>query len=193
MEPYPGGTFFEVAWLQGRLAEYLTACERLGFRLVEVSDGTVHLPAGERQAAIRAAAERGFQVITEVGKKDGEEELDPVAALRQIGLDLEAGAVKVIVEGRESGKGVGIFDRSGQVKSDDLEILTAGLADPDRLMWETPMKEQQQEMITRFGPNVNLGNIAPADVIALEALRRGLRGDTLKLALLEALVEGEAT
>lgn len=151
--------------------------------LIEVSDGTITLSAEERQAIIRAARDRGLAVITEVGKKDGAADLDPVFALRQVNADLEAGASKVIVEGRESGKGVGIYNRQGQVKTDDLEILVAGIPDPHVLMWETPLKEQQQAMIARFGPNVNLGNIAPADVIALEALRRGLRGDTLKLIL----------
>lgn len=183
VEPYPGGTFLEVAWVQGKLPEYLTACERLGFRLIEVSDGTIPLSAEEREAAIRSARDRGFAVITEVGKKDDAACLDPLFALRQISADLEAGASKVIVEGRESGKGVGIYDKQGQVKDDDLEILVAGVADPAILMWETPIKEQQQEMISRFGPNVNLGNISPADIIAVEALRRGLRGDTLKLVL----------
>ncbi|MFZ5823108.1 MAG: phosphosulfolactate synthase [Bacillota bacterium] len=190
VEPYPGGTFLEVAWLQGRLAEYLRVCDRLGFRLVEVSDGTITLTPAERQAIIRAARDWGFAVITEIGKKDDEVDLDPIQALRQIRADLEAGATKVIVEGRESGKGVGIYDAAGKAKEDDLEIIVAGLESPDVLMWETPMKEQQQAMITRFGPNANLGNIAPADVIALEALRRGLRGDTLKLALTQPAVRG---
>jgi phosphosulfolactate synthase len=186
VEVYPGGTFFEVAWLQGKLIEYLRVCERLGFRLVEVSDGTIALPAPDRAAAIRCARDRGFGVITEVGKKDGAYELDPLEALSQIGADLDAGASKVIVEGRESGRGVGIYDRQGQVKDGALEIIVSGVADPTALMWEAPLKEQQQGLIARFGPNVNLGNVAPADLIALEALRRGLRGDTLKLVLEEA-------
>lgn len=190
VEPYPGGTFLEVAWLQGRLAEYLAACDRLGFRLVEVSDGTISLTPAERERIIQTARDWGFAVITEVGKKDGEVDLDPLDARRQIRADLEAGAVKVIVEGRESGKGVGIYDEAGRAKQEDLEILVAGLDDPAVLMWETPVKEQQQAMITRFGPNANLGNIAPSDVIALEALRRGLRGDTLKLVLSQPAMRG---
>ncbi len=190
VEPYPGGTFMEVAWLQGRLPEYLAACERAGFRYVEISDGTVTLTADERQRAIEAAREMGFAVITEIGKKDGELDLDPVEALRQIEADLQAGAGKVIVEGRESGKGVGIYDAKGRPKADELEQIVAGLTDPCVLMWETPMKEQQQAMITRFGPNVSLGNINPVDVVALEALRRGLRGDTLKLTLADDPVRG---
>lgn len=192
VEPYPGGTFLEVAWQQGRLGEYLAACGRLGFQMIEVSDGTITLSPAERQAIIRAARERSFTVITEVGKKDGQSDLDPLDAIRQVRADLEAGATKVIVEGRESGKGVGIYDRSGHLKEDDLEILVAGVPDAAVLMWETPMKEQQREFIARFGPNVNLGNIAPTDVIALEALRRGLRGDTLKLAL-EPVLGGGGT
>lgn len=190
VEPYPGGTFMEVAWLQGRLPEYMATCRRLGFTLIEVSDGTITLSPEERQAIIWAARDRGLDVITEVGKKDGETDLDPLDALRQIRADLEAGATKVIVEGRESGRGVGIYDRSGHLKQDDLDILVAGVEDPAVLMWETPLKEQQQGMIARFGPEVNLGNIAPGDVVALEALRRGLRGDTLKLAIAPETVGG---
>lgn len=190
VEPYPGGTFLEVAWLQGRLPEYLDTCERCGFRYVEVSDGTVTLAQEERLRAIDLARSRGLRVITEVGKKDGEVELDPLDAIRQIEADRKAGASKVIVEGRESGKGVGIYDAKGNPKADEMEQIVAGLTDRSILMWETPMKEQQQAMITRFGPNVSLGNIAPADVIALEALRRGLRGDTLKLVLPEAILGG---
>lgn len=185
VDAYPGGTFFEIAWLQGKLSEYVTTCERLGFPLIEVSDGTIELTPDQRREAIQAVRDRGLSVITEVGKKDGTP-LDPLSALQQIQADLEAGATKVILEGRESGKGAGIYDRQGQLDQEDLELLLAGLPDPSAIMWEAPLKEQQQALIALFGPNVSLGNVAPADLLALEALRRGLRGDTLKLALASA-------
>jgi len=182
VEPYPGGTFLEVAVLQGRLDAYLEASWELGFRTVEVSDGTIDLGPRAREMAIRSARALGFTVIAEVGKKDGAQELDPAAALAQLQGDLEAGAAKVILEGRESGKGVGIYDREGRLKMGAAERLAAGLPDPGVIMWEAPLKAQQQELIALFGPNVNLGNVAPDEVIALEALRCGLRSDTLRLA-----------
>lgn len=183
VEPYPGGTFFEVAVIQGRLEAYLAATWELGFRTVEVSDGTIDLSPQERERAIRTARAFGFTVITEVGKKDGAQELDPVWARAQIEADLAAGAARVILEGRESGKGVGLYDRDGRLKPGVLEQLASGLPDLSAVMWEAPLKAQQQELIARFGANVNLGNVPPDEVIALEALRRGLRGDTLRLAI----------
>lgn len=182
IDVYPGGTFLEIALTQGRLDDYLRRCKEVGFTHIEVSDGTIDLDPGARREAIAKAREYDFPVITEVGKKDGAP-LDPGEALEQVLADLEAGAAKVILEGRESGKGAGIYDARGKLQDDDLERLVQGLPDPDVLMWEAPLKEQQEQLITRFGPNVNLGNIKPEDALALEALRLGLRGDTLKLAL----------
>ncbi|GAH69578.1 unnamed protein product, partial [marine sediment metagenome] len=98
--------------------------------------------------------------------------------------DLEEGVFKVIVEAREAGKGVGIYDRDGKVKEDEIEAILAGVRNSDTLIWEAPIKNQQQYLILRFGPNVNLGNVPPDDILALEALRNGLRGDTLKRAYL---------
>lgn len=190
VEPYPGGTFLEAALLQGRLEAFLAATWDLGFRAVEVSEGTIDLDHRDRERAIRAARNMGFTVITEVGKKDGSQELDPAAALSRIEADLAAGAAKVIVEGRESGKGVGLYDREGRLKLGLLERLVAGLPDPGAIIWEAPLKAQQEELIARFGVNVNLGNVPPEEVIALEALRCGLRGDTLRLAIEGALPGG---
>lgn len=153
---------------------------------IEVSDGTIHLSAGERERIIHLARGAGLTVITEVGKKDADSELDPDEALAQIQADLAAGASKVILEGRESGAGAGIYDKARRLKTGPLEQIVAGVADPTLLMWEAPLKPQQEEFIARFGSNVNLGNIAPADVLAVEALRTGLRGDTLRLALARA-------
>lgn len=180
---YPGGTFLEVALTQNALAQYLETARSFGFDFIEVSDGTITMTQAERRAAIEAALAAGFQVITEVGKKDGAVELAVDEALSQIRADLALGAAKVIVEGRESGKGVGIYDKAGRLKADYLDELAGGLPDPSVLMWEAPLKVQQEELIIRFGPNVNLGNIQPGEAIALEALRTGLRGDTLKVAL----------
>lgn len=189
---YPGGTFLEVAITQGALEPYLRRARELGFTHIEVSDGTITMTPDQRREAISMARSLGFPVITEVGKKDGESELDPEEALRQIEADLDAGAIKVIVEGRESGRNAGIFDANGKVKGDDLERLAGSLPDPSILMWEAPLKSQQEALIARFGSNVNLGNIATDEVLAVEALRLGLRGDTLKLALETAAAEGRS-
>jgi phosphosulfolactate synthase len=187
---YPGGTFLEIAITQGALAPYLERAKDLGFTHIEVSDGTIDLDPGARREAIALARSYGFPVITEVGKKEGGAPLDPAEALAQIQADLEVGAVKVIVEGRESGKNAGLLDASGKFRTDDLERLVGGLSDPGVLMWEAPQKAQQEELIARFGPNVNLGNIPPDEVLALEGLRQGLRGDTLRLALERAATGG---
>jgi phosphosulfolactate synthase len=182
VEAYPGGTFFEVAHHQGALKAYLERCWQLGFRWVEVSDGTIDLPQPDRTASIRAAGEAGFHVITEVGKKDGRP-LTPQAIVDQVAVDLQAGAARVIVEGRESGKGVGLYDAEGGLETAALQSVLSLVPDPDRLVWEAPQKGQQEMLIARLGPNVNLGNIPPSDCLALEAMRVGLRGDTFRLAL----------
>jgi phosphosulfolactate synthase len=93
------------------------------------------------------------------------------------------GALLVIVEAREAGRGVGIFDKSGAVDESEVDQIVSGVADLDKLMWEAPIKNQQQYLILRFGNNVSLGNVPTTDILALEALRQGLRGDTLKRAL----------
>ncbi|HHW13551.1 MAG TPA: phosphosulfolactate synthase [Firmicutes bacterium] len=183
VDVYPGGTFLEVALLQGRLERFVEEACRLGFTALEVSDGTIALSPAERLRAIRAGRGAGLTVLTEIGKKDSSSQ-PPLAFLReQMARDLEAGVTHVIVEGRESGKGVGVYAADGTVREVDVENLLSGLSDPFLLVWETPLKKQQETMIARFGPDVNLGNIPPQEVLAVEALRRGLRGDTLRLYL----------
>ncbi len=178
----PGGTFLEVAIWQKSLDAYLKRARELGFSAIEVSDGTIDIGKDTRKEAIERALDLGFKVVTEVGKKDPAEapSLDLIHDL--IREDLAWGAFKVIIEAREAGKGVGIFDQEGETKGDEIDrVLASGVAVED-LIWEAPLKNQQQDLILRFGPNVNLGNIPPEEVLALEALRQGLRGDTLKRA-----------
>lgn len=182
VEAYPGGTFCEVALYQGALPQYLARCQALGFRWIEVSDGTIDLEPKQRAAAIEAARKAGFQVLTEIGKKDGRR-LAISLICEQVARDLEAGANWVIMEGRESGTGVGLYDQKGRLDEDSLERVLEAVLDPGRLVWEAPQKAQQEQLITRIGPNVNLGNIPPGDLLALEAMRQGLRGDTFRLAL----------
>ncbi len=186
---YPGGTFLEIAMLQGSLDQFLDRAKDLGFSTIEVSDGTIPMTDEERRTAILKSLERGFRVISEVGKKDPRDRVPQSRILEQVAQDLETGVFKVIVEGRESGKGVVIYDKDGHVDEDELEGLVQGVADPTRLIWEAPLKNQQQALILRFGSNVNLGNVHPDEILALEALRVGLRGDTLRASLVNPLLK----
>jgi len=181
---YPGGTFLEIAVLQGKLKEYLAFVKQAGFTAVEVSDGTVSIPPAVREKAICTAAEMGLKVLTEVGKKDPRDKTGIDFYIGQIQSDLRNGAFRVIIEGRESGKNAGFYDREGRFIPGEAEKILSSVTDPRLLIWEAPLKEQQQELILRFGPDVNLGNVSPFDVLALEALRVGLRGDTLRKAYL---------
>ena len=186
IEIMPGGTFLEVAVWQGVVDDYLGRAKDLGFSAIEVSDGTIEIGPKIRADVIKKCLDRGFRVITEVGKKDPKD-IVPIALVHQlIAEDIEHGAFKVIIEAREAGRGVGIFDQDGRTRKDEIENIIAGVAEPDVLIWEAPLKNQQQDLIMRFGPNVNLGNIAAEEILALEALRQGVRGDTLKKAYLDS-------
>jgi phosphosulfolactate synthase len=178
----PGGTFQEVCVWQGTFDRYLARAEALGFNAVEVSDGTIAMDARTREAVIRKAVRAGFRVITEVGKKDPGEALSMRAMAEEAERDLVLGAFMVLVEAREAGRGVGVMDAHGVPLDAEIDALVAGVKEPACLIWEAPLAAQQRHFILRFGPNVSLGNVAPEDVLALEALRCGLRGDTLKRA-----------
>lgn len=176
----PGGTFLEVAYWQKNVTSYLERAKILGFTAIEVSDGTIDISPTHRQEIIKQALDKGFKVITEVGKKDPKQVL-PISLIHElINSDAESGAFKVIIEAREAGRGVGIYDAEGQIKEEEIDHIVAGVNDPEVLLWEAPLKNQQQGLIIRWGVNVNLGNIPPDEVLALEALRQGLRGDTLR-------------
>ncbi len=180
----PGGTFGEVALWQRSYDRYLARARELGFTAIEVSDGTIELDARTRHEAIAQAVKAGFRVLSEVGKKDPAD-AQPMAVLADVvNADLDHGAFMVIMEAREAGKGVGIYDASGLPREAEIDAFLKGVKTPDRILWEAPLGPQQRYLVLRFGPNVNLGNVAPEDILALEALRCGLRGDTLKRAWL---------
>jgi phosphosulfolactate synthase len=183
VDVYPGGTFLEVTVWQNKYAAYLERAKELGFSTIEVSDGTIEMSLNQRANCIKRALDAGFKVVSEVGKKSPDEKVATAEMHKQIAHDLELGVLFVIVEAREGGKGVGVMDASGAVDEQEVEAIVAGVDDPSKLMWETPIKNQQQFMILKFGNNVNLGNIPFTDVLAMEALRQGLRGDTLKRAI----------
>lgn len=180
---FPGGTFLEIAVAQGKLQEYLRITGELGYTAVEVSDGTINMSPAIREEAIKRATDMGLIVFSEVGKKDERDNVELIGLGEIIARDLQNGAFKVIVEGRESGKSVVIYDNKGDIKEKELEILIRGIPDINSILWEAPLKQQQCELIMNFGPNVNLGNIQPSEVLAVEALRRGLRGDTFRICI----------
>lgn len=180
---YPGGTFLEIAVVQNKVDEFLHRAKELGFSAIEVSDGTISMSPEMRRNIIRKACSLGFHVLTEVGKKDPEQNVGTEDIVNQIQTDLDSGASKVIVEARESGKNIGVFDSKGAILKDIFVEIISGIHDQTKVIWEAPLKSQQQELILQFGPNVNVGNISPTEILALEALRVGLRSDTLKSIL----------
>jgi phosphosulfolactate synthase len=179
IKAYPGGTLFEVCFSKGLFDEYLKECKDLGFEAVEISNGSMDLSLEDRKNAIKKAKQNGFIVLTEVGKKsiEKDEELSIMDRINLINEDLKAGADYVIIEGRESGKSIGLFDKEGNVKASEFETLINNVP-VEKIIFEAPNKNQQVEFILKIGNDVNLGNIAYDEVISLETLRRGLRGDT---------------
>lgn len=174
-----GGTLLEAAWGQGQAGACLDWAAAAGFPLVEVSNGAVGMPLREKRRLITKAAER-FVVLSEVGSKDPSVPVSPEGWAEEMAGDLQAGASWVLAEGRESGT-VGLYTPTGEVREAVVEGV-AGAVSPTRIIFEAPKKDQQAWLIRRFGPNVNLGNIPPGDVLGLEALRLGLRADTIDLS-----------
>jgi phosphosulfolactate synthase len=173
-----GGTLTELAWLHGRVDDLAAWLDELGIEHVEVSSGTVEIPAEEKLAMIRQLAER-FTVFAEVGEKDPNALLAPYRWVQLIGDALEAGASKVVCEGRATGD-AGMYRPNGEPREGLIDEIVHEVP-AARLIFEAPLKHQQVWFIQHFGPAVNVGNVMPADVISLETLRVGLRADTLKL------------
>jgi phosphosulfolactate synthase len=174
-----GGTLLEAAWAQGKAKDLLGWAEDQGFPCVEVSNGAVAMPVADKRILIAEAADR-FTVLSEVGSKDPAAPVSAEEWADEVAGDLDAGASWVLTEGRESGT-VGLYEPDGSVRDAVVEAVVerAGLV---RLLFEAPRKDQQAWFINRFGPDVNLGNVALTDVVGLEALRLGLRADTIDLS-----------
>jgi phosphosulfolactate synthase len=172
-----GGTLTEIAIAQDRLERLIDWVGELGLRHFEISDGTIALEHDRKLELIERLA-RDFTVFSEVGSKDDERIMAPYRWVEQIETELEAGAWKVIAEARESGT-AGIFRPDGEVRMGLIDEIAHAIA-PERMLFEAPRKEQQVWFLRRFGCEVNLGNIAPADVLSLETLRLGLRSDTVQ-------------
>jgi phosphosulfolactate synthase len=171
-----GGTLTEVAIAQDRFEPLIDWLQQLGINHVEISDGTITLDHGRKLELIERLA-RDFIVLSEVGSKDDARIMAPYRWVEQIQQELEAGAWKVIAEARESGT-AGIFRRDGEVRMGLIDEIAHAI-EPEHVLFEAPQKDQQVWFVRRFGPNVNLGNIAPRDVLSLETIRLGLRSDTV--------------
>lgn len=185
---YPGGTFLEIAIWQNKVDQLIAKLKELKIEWLEISDGTIEMSTKTRLGLISKAISNGFKVITEVGKKDPLTQPDDQDLIQTAIRDLEAGAQWVIIEARESGKGIGVYDKDGQIIAEKFNHITKDLPN-QKIIWEAPLKCQQVALINHFGPEVNLGNIATGEVMAVEALRNGYRSDTWKKCISESLMK----
>ncbi len=172
---YLGGTLFEAFIVRDQFDDYRKVLDKYDLQYAEVSDGSIELDHDKKCDYISKLSEQ-VTVLSEVGSKDAEKIIPPYQWIKLMQAELDAGAWKVIGEARESGN-VGLFRSSGEVRSGLVqEILTK--IPFEKILWEAPQKAQQVWFIKLLGANVNLGNIAPNEVIPLETIRLGLRGDT---------------
>ncbi len=172
---YAGGTLFEAFVIRGQFEDYLRFIDELGYDAVEVSDGSMKMNHDEKCEYISRLA-KDYTVVSEVGSKQAGVEMPTAEWANQMRTERDAGSFKVIAEARESGT-VGIYDATGKPDFALIDILTHAIP-MDDIIWEAPLKKQQAWFIQHFGAEVNLGNISPTEIIPLETLRLGLRGDT---------------
>lgn len=177
---YFGGTLFEAFLIRNQFNDYISVCKEYGIDYMEVSDGSIEIPHAEKCGYIEKLAKHG-NVLSEVGSKDATHIIPPYKWIELMRAELKAGSTYVIAEAREAGN-VGIYRGTGEVREGLVqEILTQ--IPGEKILWEAPQKAQQLYFIELLGCNVNLGNIAPTEVIPLETMRLGLRGDTFNLFL----------
>ncbi len=175
IRPYLGGTLFEAFYARGCYDDYLRVLDKYNLDLVEISDGSIIIPHKEKCKIIKQMS-KYRTVMSEVGSKDSGIMISPAKWVNSMKAELDAGSWKVIAEGREAGN-VGVFRPNGTAHTMLINRIVAKVA-PESILWEAPQKNQQVWFIKLFGAEVNLGNIAPHDIIPLECLRLGLRGDT---------------
>jgi phosphosulfolactate synthase len=177
---YLGGTLFEAFVIRNQFEDYLRVLDKYKLEYVEVSDGSLEMESDVKCEYISRLA-KNYTVLSEVGSKDEAKIIPPYKWIKLMKMELEAGAWKVIGEAREGGN-VGLFRSSGEVRQGLVEeILTE--VPSDKILWEAPQKAQQVWFVKLLGANVNVGNIAPNEVISLETIRLGLRGDTFDFFL----------
>jgi len=184
--PFFGGTLFEAFIVRGKFDEFQRFLDQYDMTLAEVSDGSIVLPHDQKLAYIRKLGEQ-VTVLSEVGSKKTDVHLSSDDWVQQMKTELEAGVWKVIAEARESGT-KGIYNNDGSANVQLIDSIRNHVK-LENVLWEAPQKNQQVWFIKEMGANVNLGNIAPNEVISLEALRRGLRGDTFFQFLAPEMVE----
>ncbi len=172
---YFGGTLFEAFIVRNQFEDYQRVLDQFGMEYAEVSDGSIEI---EHEAKCEYISKLSGQVtvISEVGSKDATKIFAPYKWIKLMKAEIEAGAWKVIAEAREGGN-VGIYRDSGEVREGLVDEILTQIPE-ETIIWEAPQKAQQVWFIKLIGTNVNLGNIAPAEVIPLETIRVGLRGDT---------------
>jgi phosphosulfolactate synthase len=182
IEPYCGGTLFEIAIIKNKIDDYFNHLKKYNINTIEISDGSIDLSLEKKLYYISKAKDYGFTVLSEVGKKDVEEDkaIDLDLRIEMIKSEIKAGSDFIILESRESGKGIGVYDSNGIPKVSDVEEIV-NKTDYKKLIWEAPLKNQQVYFIKKLGIDVNLGNINPDEAISLETIRRGFRGDTIDL------------
>jgi phosphosulfolactate synthase len=175
IEVYFGGTLFEAFIARDMFEDYRKLIDQYDLNMVEVSDGSIEINHEEKCNYIKSLTSQ-VTVLSEVGYKDSEKIIPPYKWIELMQKEIDAGSWKVIAEAREGGN-VGIYNGSGEVRSDLIEEILTKIPS-DKILWEAPQKTQQVWFIKLMGSNVNLGNISPGEVIPLECLRLGVRGDT---------------
>ena len=182
---YFGGTLFEAFLVRNQFQDYINVCKEFGITHMEVSDGSISIPHAEKCGYIEKLTKYGV-VLSEVGSKDAAHIIPPYKWIELMKAELEAGSTYVIAEARESGN-VGIYRGTGEVREGLVQEILTQIPE-EKILWEAPQKAQQLYFLELVGCNVNLGNIAPSEVIALETMRIGLRGDTFELYLNKEMV-----
>jgi phosphosulfolactate synthase len=177
---YFGGTLFEAFLIRNQFNDYIQLMQEFEIKYVEVSDGSIDIPHAEKCGYIEKLTKYGT-VLSEVGSKDAAHIIPPYKWIQLMRAELEAGSSYVIAEAREAGN-VGIYRGSGEVREGLVQEILTQIPE-EKIIWEAPQKAQQLYFLELIGCNVNLGNIAPTEVIPLEAMRIGLRGDTFHLYL----------
>ncbi|MFZ6022928.1 MAG: phosphosulfolactate synthase [Bacteroidota bacterium] len=180
---YFGGTLFEAFLIRNQFDDYISVCKDYGIHYMEVSDGSISIPHAEKCGYIEKLTKHGT-ILSEVGSKDAAHIIPPYKWIELMRAELEAGSSYVIAEAREAGN-VGIYRGSGEVREGLVQEILTQIPE-EKIIWEAPQKAQQLYFLELIGCNVNLGNIAPQEILALEAMRIGLRGDTFELYLNKA-------
>jgi phosphosulfolactate synthase len=185
---YLGGTLFEAFLIRGVVNDYLKVVDKFGIHTIEVSDGSIELPHDDKCELIQRLS-KNYTVLSEVGSKEEGILISPGKWIKMMKTELEAGSWKVIAEARESGT-VGIYRPNGTAHTMLINRILSKVKSED-ILWEAPQKSQQVWFLKLLGSNANLGNIGPDDVIPLETLRLGLRGDTFFTFLPEDIKSGQ--